>query len=157
MDQPSSSKGHNKKRKVDHFVNAMERPRFNKEYWPKSGEFEGFLDRICIFTPRESTRPETVIDAKVSQMRCSRWPKGPIKRKSPKSPRVTSPKLIRRSTTSMVAPTHMSQGGSKNSQPRRSWRSHPPPPSTLNGSRSPSPSTVVNTRTLCQTRGNILS
>jgi hypothetical protein len=35
-------------------------------------------------------------------MRCSRRPKGLIKRKSPKSPRATSLKLIRRSTTSMV-------------------------------------------------------
>jgi hypothetical protein len=50
-DQPSSSKGHDKKRKVDHSINVVERPRRNKEYWPKSGEFEGFLDHICIFTP----------------------------------------------------------------------------------------------------------
>jgi hypothetical protein len=41
-------------------------------------------------------------------MRCSRRPKGLIKRKSPKNPWVTSPKLIGRSTISMVAPTHMS-------------------------------------------------
>jgi hypothetical protein len=90
-------------------------------------------------TPRESTRPETVTDSKVSQMRCSRRPKWPIKKKSPKNQRVTSPKLIRRSTTSMMAPSHMSQGGSRNSQPRRSWQSHPPPSSTLNGLRSPLP------------------
>jgi hypothetical protein len=49
--QPSSSKGHNKKRKADHSVNAVEWPRCNKEYRPKPGEFEGFLDRICIFHP----------------------------------------------------------------------------------------------------------
>jgi hypothetical protein len=29
-------------------------------------------------TPRESTRPETVTDSKVSQMKYSRWPKGLI-------------------------------------------------------------------------------
>jgi hypothetical protein len=51
-DQPSSSKGHDKKRKADHSVNAMERPRCNKEYMPKPGEFEGFVDRICIFHPQ---------------------------------------------------------------------------------------------------------
>jgi hypothetical protein len=50
-DQPSSFKGHDKKRKADHSVNAEERPRHNKEYWPELGEFEGFLDRICIFHP----------------------------------------------------------------------------------------------------------
>jgi hypothetical protein len=50
-DQPSSSKGHDKKRKADHPVNAMEQPRRHKEYRPRPGEFESFLDRICIFHP----------------------------------------------------------------------------------------------------------
>jgi hypothetical protein len=79
------------------------------------GEFEGFLDRFCIFHPRKSTRSETAIESKDLQMRFSRWPKGLISRKSPKIPGATSLKLIRRSTTSMVAPSHMSQGGSQNS------------------------------------------
>jgi hypothetical protein len=48
-------------------------------------------------------------------MRCSRQPKGLIKRNSTKNPRVTSLNLIRTLTTSMVTLTHMSQGGSKNS------------------------------------------
>jgi hypothetical protein len=65
MDQPSSSKGHDKKRKADRSVNTVERPCRHKDYRPRSGEFEGFLDCICIFTPRESTRPETVTDSKV--------------------------------------------------------------------------------------------
>jgi hypothetical protein len=51
INQPSSSKGHEKKRKADHSVNAVERPRGNKQYRPKLEEFEGFLDRICIFHP----------------------------------------------------------------------------------------------------------
>jgi hypothetical protein len=46
-------------------------------------------------------------------MKYSRRPKGPIKRKSLKNPRVTSPKLTRRSTTSMVVPILMSQGARK--------------------------------------------
>jgi hypothetical protein len=50
-DRPSSSKCHDKKRKVDRSVNVVERPWCNKEYQPKPGEFEGFLDRICIFHP----------------------------------------------------------------------------------------------------------
>jgi hypothetical protein len=66
-------------------------------------------------TPRESTRPRTATDSKVSQMKYSRRPKGAIRRKSPKNPRVTSLKLTRRSTTSMVGPILMSQGGSRNS------------------------------------------
>jgi hypothetical protein len=107
-------------------------------------------------TPRESSRPGTVTDCKVLQMRCSRRRKGSIKIKSPKNSRATSLKLIRRSTTSMVDSTHTSQGGSRNSQPGRSWQSHPPPPSTLSGLRSPSPSTAVTTQTLCQSQGGIL-
>jgi hypothetical protein len=116
-DQPSSSKGHDKKRKADHFTNGVEQPRHNKEYWPRSGEFQCFLYCICIFQPRESTRPWTGTDSKVLHMRCSRQPRLPIRRKSPRIPRVTSPKLIRSSTTSMVALSHMSRGGSRNSQP----------------------------------------
>jgi hypothetical protein len=103
-DHPSSSKGHNKKRKVDRSINVVERPWHNKEYRPKPGEFEGFLDHICIFHPRKTTRLRTVTDSKVSQMKCSRRSKGPIMRKSLKNPTMTSPKLTRRSTTSMVTP-----------------------------------------------------
>jgi hypothetical protein len=51
-DQPSSSKGHDKKRKSDRSIKAVERPHYHKEYWPRLGEFEGFLDRICIFDPQ---------------------------------------------------------------------------------------------------------
>jgi hypothetical protein len=52
MDQPILSKGHDKKRKVDHSVNKVEQSQRNKEYEPRLGEFEGFLDRICIFHPK---------------------------------------------------------------------------------------------------------
>jgi hypothetical protein len=50
-DQPSSFKGHDKKRKADCSINVVEQPRRNKEYQPEPGEFEGFLDHICIFHP----------------------------------------------------------------------------------------------------------
>jgi hypothetical protein len=50
--QPSSSKGHDKKRKANCSVNVVQRPRHHKEYRPRLGEFEGFLDRICIFHPQ---------------------------------------------------------------------------------------------------------
>jgi hypothetical protein len=32
-------------------VASIERPCHNKEYWPRPGEFDGFLDQICIFHP----------------------------------------------------------------------------------------------------------
>jgi hypothetical protein len=51
VDKPSSSKGHDKERKTYRSVNVVEQPRCNKEYWPKPGKFEGFLDHICIFHP----------------------------------------------------------------------------------------------------------
>jgi hypothetical protein len=50
-DQPSSSKGHDQKRKAGHSVNTVEQPWCHKEYRPRPGEFEGFLDCICIFHP----------------------------------------------------------------------------------------------------------
>jgi hypothetical protein len=50
-DQPSTSKSSDKKRKADRSVANVEWPHRNKEYRPRSGEFEGFLDRICIFYP----------------------------------------------------------------------------------------------------------
>jgi hypothetical protein len=49
--QPSSSKGHDKKGKVDRLVSAMERPRRHKEYRPRPDKFEGFLYRICFSHP----------------------------------------------------------------------------------------------------------
>jgi hypothetical protein len=52
MDQPSLSKGHDKKRKSDCSVNAVEWSWCHKEYQPRLGEFEGFLDHICIFHPQ---------------------------------------------------------------------------------------------------------
>jgi hypothetical protein len=73
-DQPSSSKGHDKKRKPDHSINTVEWLHHQKQNQPRPGEFEGFLDHICIFHPRQSARPETVTDSKVLQMLFSRRP-----------------------------------------------------------------------------------
>jgi exonuclease III len=50
--QPSSSKGHDKKSRADRSMNNIERSCCNKEYRPRTGEFEGFLDQICIFHPQ---------------------------------------------------------------------------------------------------------
>jgi hypothetical protein len=49
--QPSSSKSHDKKRKVDCSMNNVEWLHRKKEYRPRTGEFEGILDQICIFHP----------------------------------------------------------------------------------------------------------
>jgi hypothetical protein len=50
-DWPNNSKSHDNKRKADHSMNNVEQPRRNKEYWPRPGQFEGFLNQICIFHP----------------------------------------------------------------------------------------------------------
>jgi superfamily II RNA helicase len=43
-DQPSSSKGHDKKRNVDRSMNNVEQSCRNKEYRPRPSDFEGFVD-----------------------------------------------------------------------------------------------------------------
>jgi hypothetical protein len=48
-DQPSTSKSHDKKRKLDRSMANVERLHRNKEYQLRPGEIKGFLDRICIF------------------------------------------------------------------------------------------------------------
>jgi hypothetical protein len=63
-DQPSTSKSNNKKRKSDCSIANVERSCHNKEYQPQLGEYESILEQICIFHPRESTRPRTVTDCK---------------------------------------------------------------------------------------------
>jgi hypothetical protein len=51
-DQPSSSKGDDKKRKSDRCVNAVEWPHRHKEYRARLGEFKGLLDSNFIFHPQ---------------------------------------------------------------------------------------------------------
>jgi hypothetical protein len=48
-DQLDTSKSQDKRRKMDCSVVNIERPHCNKEYQPRLGEFEGFLDQIYIF------------------------------------------------------------------------------------------------------------
>jgi hypothetical protein len=51
-DRPETSKSNDKKRKHDCSVANVEWPRHNWiEYQPRLGEYEGFLDEICIFHP----------------------------------------------------------------------------------------------------------
>jgi hypothetical protein len=154
-DHPSSSKGHDKKRKCDRSVNVVEQPRPHKEYRPRPGELEGFLDRICIFHTKESTRPRTVTDFKVLQMR-SQDGQADRSREEVEDPKGNFPEAHKEVNYILVAPTSMSPRGSKSSQPERSWQSVLPPPSTLDSLRSPLPSTMVTTRTLYQSQGSIL-
>jgi hypothetical protein len=114
-DHPSSSKCYNKKRKVDHSINVVDGHNATGSTNPGRVNLKVSWIASTFSTPRKNTRPGTAIDSKILQMRCSRRPKGAIRRKSLKNPRATSLKLTRRSITSMVAPIHLSQGGSRNS------------------------------------------
>jgi hypothetical protein len=49
LDQPSTTKSNDKKRKADHSIANIERPHRNKKYQPRPRELKGFLDRIFIF------------------------------------------------------------------------------------------------------------
>jgi hypothetical protein len=52
LDRPNTTKSNDKKRKLDCFVVSVEWSRHNNtEYQPRLGEFERFMDRICIFHP----------------------------------------------------------------------------------------------------------
>jgi hypothetical protein len=129
-DQPSTSMNNDKKRKSDLCMANVERPHCNKEYQPQLGEFEGLLDRICIFHPqgKHKTRDYDRLQGFADEV--LKMAKKPIMKRSRKKQKATSPSLTRRSTTSMVDPTPMNQKGRKSSPPERSWRCHPPPPST---------------------------
>jgi hypothetical protein len=64
--QPGTSKSNDKKRKSDRSIANVERPHHNRtEYRPRPGEYEGFLDGICIFHPKESVRLESATSSKV--------------------------------------------------------------------------------------------
>jgi hypothetical protein len=62
--QPSSSKGHGKKRNLDRSINVVDRPHRNKEYRLRSNEFKDFLNCICIFHLKENTKPKTEMTPK---------------------------------------------------------------------------------------------
>jgi hypothetical protein len=90
-DRPSTSKTNDKKRKHYHSIATVKQPQRNRiEYWPRPGEFECFLEGICIFHPRENTRLRTATGCKVLQMRFLSWPKRTNKTRSPKTQRATS-------------------------------------------------------------------
>jgi hypothetical protein len=114
-DQPSSSKGHDKKRKAVRSINAVEQLLRNKEYRPRSSEFEGFLDHICIFHPQGKHKTQDCDQLQGFTDEVLKTAKGADQEKKHEEPKGDFPELTRRSTTSMVAPVRMSQGGSKNS------------------------------------------
>jgi hypothetical protein len=155
VDQPTSSMGHDKKRKQDHSVNTVEQHRHHKEYQPRTGEFKGFPDRICIFYPQGKHKTCDCDRLQGFADEVLKTANAVHQEKKPEDPKGDFMRLIKRSTTFSVALTHMSPRGSKNSQPKRSWWSNPPPPCTLDGLRPPIPSTIVANGTLYQSRGGI--
>jgi hypothetical protein len=89
------------------------------------------LDHICIFQSQGKHKTWDCDQLQGFANVVFKMTKRPIKRKGPKNRRAIFPKHIRRSDMSMEVLTPMSLGGSRNSQPGRSWWSHPPPPDYL--------------------------
>jgi hypothetical protein len=107
-DQPSSSKGHDKKRKADRSINMVEWPWCHKECRPRLGEFKGFLDHICIFHPQRMHKTQDCDRLQGFADEVLQTAKGANQEKKPEEPKGDFPKLTRRQTTYMVAPIHMS-------------------------------------------------
>jgi hypothetical protein len=90
-DRPGTSKSNNRKRKPYHCVANVEKPCRNRtEYWPRSGEYEGFMYAIFIFHPKENIRLGTTTSYKVSPTRSSNRPKRLNKRRRRRTQRTTS-------------------------------------------------------------------
>jgi hypothetical protein len=89
--QPSTSKDHDKKRKADHSINAVEWPHLHKEYWPRPGELKGFLDHICIFHPygKHKTRDYDWLQGLVDEI--LRTAKAPDQEEKPEDPKGNFP------------------------------------------------------------------
>jgi hypothetical protein len=139
-DQPSSSKGLDKKRKLDHSINAVERTHRHKEYWPKMGKFEGFLDHICIFYPQGEHKTR-VYDQFQGLARGSQ---GQL------------PQAYKEVNYIFGGPESYEPKMKQKLTAREALAVGPTTPSTLDGPRSPLPSTAVPTQTLYQSRGGIL-
>jgi hypothetical protein len=91
-DQPSASKGHDKKRKANHSINTVERPRCNKEYRPRLGEFKGFLDHICIFHPQGKHKTQNCDRLQGFVDEVLKTAKGADQEKKPEEPKGDFPK-----------------------------------------------------------------
>jgi hypothetical protein len=122
--QPRSSKDHDKKRKANRFVANVERSHRNKEYQPMSGEFEGFLDRICIFHPKGKHKTWDCDQLQGFTDEVLKIAKKAGQEKKPKDPKGGLPEAHKEVNYIYCEPD------SYDSLHRRSWRSQPPPPST---------------------------
>jgi hypothetical protein len=155
-DQPSSSKGHDKKRKPDRSINVVERPRRQKEYWPRPGEFEGFLDRICIFhhQGKHKTGDYDGLQGFVDEVLMTAKPAD--QEKKPKDPKGDFPENHKEVNYIFGCPVMYEP---KRNQKLIAWEVlavRPTNPSALDGLRSPLPSTKMTTQTLYQSQGDIL-
>jgi hypothetical protein len=123
LDRPSPSKNNDKKRKHNRSVANVERLWCNRtEYWLRLGEIKDFLDGICIFHPqgkhktRDCNRLQEFVDEVLKSA------KKDEQDKKAEDPMGDFSRLTRRSTTSTIDLTPMSQEGRKNSWPESSWQ-----------------------------------
>jgi hypothetical protein len=86
-DQPSTSKSHDKKRKLGHSMANMEQPCRYKEYRPRPSEFQGFLDRIYIFHPQGKHKTQDYDQLQGSRDEVLKTTKKADQEKKPKDPK----------------------------------------------------------------------
>jgi hypothetical protein len=155
QDQPSSSKGNDKKRKSDRSVNTVEWPHHHKEYRPRPSEFEGFLDHSCIFHPQGKHKTQDYDQLQGFADEVLGTAKPANQGKKPEDPKGDFLEVHKE--------VNYIFGGPDSYEPRRKQKLtvqevmvvSPATPSTLDGSRSPLPSTVATTQTLYQSRSGI--
>jgi hypothetical protein len=80
MNQPSSSKGHDKKRKRDHILNAVERPHRQKEYRPRLGKFDYVFSGLDSYEPKRKQKltAQEVLAIGPTTAEYLRWSEVPI-------------------------------------------------------------------------------
>jgi hypothetical protein len=128
-DQPSSSKGHDKKTKAGRSINNVEWLFRNKEYWPRPGEFEGFLDWICIFHPHKKHKTQNCDQLQGFADEVLKMAKKVNQEKKPKDLKGDFPKAHKEFNYIYGGPDSYESKRKKKLIARGSWRSCPPSPS----------------------------
>jgi hypothetical protein len=156
-DQPSSSKGHDKKRKADHSINMVEQPRCNKEYRPRPGAFEGSLDCICIFQPQGKHKTWNCDRLQSFTDEVLKTAKGTDQEKNPKEPKGNFPEAHNEVNYIYGGPNSDESRQKKKLTAWEVMAVSPTTPEYLKWSEVPITFDCSDTRTLCQSRGSIIS
>jgi hypothetical protein len=135
----------------------VERSRHNKQYRPRPDEFEGFLDRICIFHPQGKHKTQNCDRFQGFIDEVLKTAKGGDQKKKPKKPKGDFPEAHNEVNYIYGGPDSYESRRKEKLTPREVLAVSPATRTTLSCLRSPSHSIAATTWTLCQSRGGILS